>query len=193
MFGLTIFSPLLIPVCVLIRLDGANGIFFKQERLGKCGKRFMLYKFATMQDDAHVKGPLLSKTDDPRITRVGKIVRMLSLNELAQFINVLKGDMSIVGPRPEVLKYARYWPEELKNKILSVNPGITGYATVVYWQESNILNDKDNPEDYYINHIAPDKLRLESWYGDNWDLFLDFKLMVQTFLKALSGERKSNG
>ena len=190
---MTIFSPLLIPFCVLIRLDGANGIFFKQERLGKHGKRFMLYKFTTMQDDAHVKGPLLSKTDDPRITRVGKIVRMLSLNELAQFINVLKGDMSIVGPRPEVLNYAKYWPAGMKDKILSIKPGITGHATVTYWQESNILNDKDDPEDYYINHIAPDKLRLESWYVDNWNLLWDVKLMVQTFLKAFSGERKGHG
>ena len=192
-FGLTIFSPLLIPVCVLIRLDGANGIFFKQERLGKHGKRFLLYKFTTMQDDAHVKGPLLSRTDDPRITRVGRLVRMLSLNELAQFINVLKGDMSIVGPRPEVPKYARYWPDTVKEKILSIKPGITGYATVKYWQESNILNDKDNPEEYYVNHIVPQKLELESWYVDNWNLLLDFRLMVQTFLKAFSGERKGNG
>ena len=114
-FGLTVFSPLLIPVCVLIRLDGANGIFFKQERIGKHGKRFMLYKFTTMQDDAHVKGPLLSKTDDLRITRVGKIVRMLSLNELAQFINVLKGQMSIVGPRPLLMQYLkRYTPEQAR-------------------------------------------------------------------------------
>jgi lipopolysaccharide/colanic/teichoic acid biosynthesis glycosyltransferase len=192
-FGLTIFSPLLIPICVLIRLDGANAIFFKQERLGKHGKRFMLYKFTTMQEDAHVKGPLLSKTDDPRITRVGKIVRMLSLNELAQFINVLKGEMSIVGPRPEVPEYAKYWPEELKQKILSLKPGITGYATVMYWQESNILNDKDDPEGFYINHILPQKLELETWYVDNWNLLWDVKLMVQTFMKAFSGERKGNG
>ena len=153
----------------------------------------MLYKFTTMQDDAHVKGPLLSRTDDPRITRVGKLVRMLSLNELAQFINVLKGEMSIVGPRPEVPQYAEYWPAGVKEKILSIKPGITGYATVKYWQESNILNDKDDPEGFYIKHIVPEKLALESWYIDNWDLFLDFKLMVQTFMKAFSGERKGNG
>ena len=192
-FGLIIFSPLLIPVCVLIRLDGSKGIFFKQERLGKGGKPFLVYKLATMGVDAHLIGPLVSKTDDPRITRVGKLVRRLSLNELAQFINVLKGEMSIVGPRPEVPQYARYWPEELKKKILSVKPGITGHATVAYWQESNILNDKDNPEDYYINHIVPEKLKLESWYVDNWNLLWDIKLMVQTFLKAFSGERKVHG
>jgi len=192
-FGLTLFSPLIIPACVFIRLDGSKEIFFKQERLGKKGKAFMLYKFTTMDHDAHIKGPLLSKTDDPRITRVGKIVRMLSLNELAQFINVLKGEISIVGPRPEVPKYAKHWPEEMREKILSIRPGITGYGTVAYWQESNILNDKEDPEDYYINHIVPEKLRLESWYVDNWNLLLDFKLMLQTFYKAFSGQRKGNG
>ncbi|HUT71565.1 MAG TPA: sugar transferase [Desulfosporosinus sp.] len=118
---------------------------------------------------------------------------MLSLNELAQFINVLKGDMSIVGPRPEVPVYARYWPAGMKEKILSIKPGITGYATVTYWQESNILNDKDNPEGFYVKHIVPEKLRLESWYVDNWNLLWDVKLMVQTFLKAFSGERKGHG
>ena len=192
-FGLTLFSPLLIPACVFIRLDGNKEIFFKQKRLGKKGKTFMLYKFTTMDHDAHLRGPLLTKTDDPRITRVGKIVRMLSLNELAQFINVLKGEMSIVGPRPDVPGYARYWPEEVREKILSIKPGITGHGTVAYWQESNILNDKEDPEDYYMNYIVPEKLRLESWYVDNWNLVLDFKLMLQTFYKAFSGQRKGNG
>ena len=192
-FGLTFFSPLLIPACVLIRLEGSKEIFFKQERLGKKGKTFMLYKFTTMDHDAHIKGPLLTKTDDTRITKAGKFIRMLSLNELAQFINVLKGEMSIVGPRAEVPKYAKYWPEEVREKILSIKPGITGWGTVKYWQESNILNEKDDPEDYYIKHIAPEKLRLESWYVDNWNLLLDFKLMVQTFYKAFSGQRKGNG
>lgn len=153
----------------------------------------MLYKFTTMDHDAHIKGPLLTKTDDTRITKAGKFIRMLSLNELAQFINVLKGEMSIVGPRPEVPKYAKYWPEEVREKILSIKPGITGWGTVKYWQESNILNEKDDPEDYYIKRIAPEKLRLESWYVDNWNLLLDFKLMVQTFYKAFSGQRKGNG
>ena len=101
--------------------------------------------------------------------------------------------MSIVGPRAEVPKYAKYWPEEVREKILSIKPGITGWGTVKYWQESNILNEKDDPEDYYIKHIAPEKLRLESWYVDNWNLLLDFKLMVQTFYKAFSGQRKGNG
>jgi len=191
-FGLIFFSPLLIPACVLIRLDGAKETLFKQERLGKDGKTFMLYKFTTMDHDAHIKGPPLSKTDDPRITKVGKIIRMLSLNELAQFINVLKGEISIVGPRPEVPKYVKYWPKDMKDKILSIKPGITGWGTIAYWQESNILNDKDDPEDYYIKHITPEKLRLEGWYVDNWNLLLDFKLMVQTFYKAFSGQRNSN-
>jgi len=192
-FGLSFFSPLLIPACVLIRLEGAKEAFFKQERLGKDGKTFMLYKLTTMDGDAHIKGALLSKTDDPRVTKIGKIIRMLSLNELAQFINVLKGEMSIVGPRPEVPKYAKYWTEEVGEKILSIKPGITGYGTIKYWQEGNMLNDKDDPEGYYINHIAPEKLRLESWYVDNWNLVLDFKLMLQTFCKAFSGQRKGNG
>ena len=192
-FGLTIFSPLLIPASILIRLEGSKEIFFKHERLGQGGKTFLLYKLTTMDHDAHLKGPLISKTDDPRITKVGKFIRMLSLNELAQFINVLRGEMSIVGPRPEVPKYARYWPEELKAKILSIKPGITGYGTIMYWQESNILNDKDDPEDYYVKHIVDEKLRLESWYVDNWNLLTDFKLMLQTFYKAFNGERKGNG
>jgi lipopolysaccharide/colanic/teichoic acid biosynthesis glycosyltransferase len=192
-FGLTIFSPLLIPACILVRVEGSRGIFFKQERLGKRGKTFMLYKFITMDHDAHIRGPLLTKTNDRRITKIGKIVRMLSLNELAQFINVIKGEMSIVGPRPEVPRYAKYWPDDMKEKVLSIKPGITGYGTVAYWQENYMLDDKDDPEAYYIHHILPEKLRLETWYVDNWDLLLDLKLMIQTFYKAFSGQRKATG
>lgn len=191
LFGLTIFSPLLIPACIFIRLSGSKEILFKQERVGKDGNFFKLYKLITMNHDAHLVGPLVSKADDARITKVGKIIRMLSLNELPQFINVLKGEMSIVGPRPETPKYVKYWPKDSKDRILSIKPGITGYGTIRFWQEGNILNDKKDPEEYYIKHIISEKLKLESWYVYNWNLLLDFKIMIQTLCKAFSGQRKN--
>jgi len=190
LFGLTIFSPLLIPTCILIRLSGSKKILFRQERVGKNGKFFTLYKLTTMNHDAHLVGPLVSKADDVRITKVGKAIRMFNLNELPQFINVLKGEMSIVGPRPETPRYVKYWPKDLKDRILSIKPGITGYGTIEFWQESNILNDKKDPEKHYIKYIIGEKLKLESWYVDNWNLLLDFKIMLQTIFKAFSGERK---
>jgi len=189
-FGLIIFSPLLIPACILIRLSGCKEIIFRQERVGKDGKFFTLYKLTTMNHDAHLVGPLVSKANDARITKAGKIIRMFSLNELPQFINVLKGEMSIVGPRPETPKYVKYWPKDLKDKVLSIKPGITGYGTIKFWQEGNILNDKKDPEKYYIECIIGEKLKLESWYVDNWNLLLDLKIMVQTIFKAFNGERK---
>ena len=112
--GLVIFSPILALSIVLIYLSGSKKIFFKQERIGRFGKPFMLCKFTTMGDNAHIEGPLVSKADDGRITSVGKFLRTTNINELPQFINVLKGEMSIVGPRPEVPKYVKYWFPQVK-------------------------------------------------------------------------------
>jgi lipopolysaccharide/colanic/teichoic acid biosynthesis glycosyltransferase/Tfp pilus assembly protein PilZ len=188
--GLVIFSPVLIISIMLIYLSGSKKIFFKQERIGKFGKPFMLYKFTTMEDNAHVDAPLVSKAGDARITKIGKLLRMTNVNELPQFINVLKGEMSIVGPRPEVPKYVEYWSPQMKKKVLSVKPGITGYTTIKYWRESVILDAVKSQEHYYLYNIMPEKLRLDEWYVDNWNLLLDIKIMLETLYRAFSGARK---
>src|ERR1700739_1446116 len=136
--GLVIFSPVLILSIVLVYLSGSRKIFFKQERIGRFGKPFILYKFTTMEDNAHIDSPLVSKVGDARITKIGKLLRMTNVNELPQFINVLKGEMSIVGPRPEVPRYVECWSPQVQKKVLSVKPGITGYTTIKYWKESII-------------------------------------------------------
>lgn len=188
--GLVSFSPILALSIVLIYLSGSKKIFFRQERVGRFGKRFMLYKFTTMKDNAHIDSPLVSRSGDVRITKIGKFLRMSSVNELPQFINVLKGEMSIVGPRPEVAKYVNYWSPEIKKRVLSVKPGITGYATTQYWKEGEILTRMNNYEEYYINHVMPEKLQLDLWYINNWNLILDIRIMFQTIFKAFNGDRK---
>jgi lipopolysaccharide/colanic/teichoic acid biosynthesis glycosyltransferase/Tfp pilus assembly protein PilZ len=175
---------------MLIYLSGSKKIFFKQERIGRFGKPFMLYKFTTMEDNAHVDAPLVSKAGDARITKIGKLLRMTNVNELPQFINVLKGEMSIVGPRPEVPKYVEYWSPQMKKKVLSVKPGITGYTTIKYWRESVILDAVKSQEHYYLYNIMPEKLRLDEWYVDNWNLLLDIKIILETLYRAFSGARK---
>jgi lipopolysaccharide/colanic/teichoic acid biosynthesis glycosyltransferase/Tfp pilus assembly protein PilZ len=189
--GLVIFSPVLLIAAVLIYLGGSRRIFFKQERIGRYGKPFMLYKFTTMKDNAHVNSPLISRASDNRVTRIGKILRVTNINELPQLINVLKGEMSIVGPRPEVPKYVECWSPEIRKKILSVKPGITGYTTIKYWKESVILDIVENPEYYYIYNMVPEKLKLDEWYVENWNLLLDIKIIFETLYRAFSGDRKS--
>jgi lipopolysaccharide/colanic/teichoic acid biosynthesis glycosyltransferase/Tfp pilus assembly protein PilZ len=188
--GLVIFSPVLLIAAVLIYLGGSKRIFFKQERIGRYGKPFMLYKFTTMEDNAHVNSPLVSRASDNRVTKIGKILRVTNINELPQLINVLKGEMSIVGPRPEVPKYVECWSPQIRKKILSVKPGITGYTTVKYWKESVILDIVENPEHYYLYNIVPEKLKLDEWYVENWNLLLDIKIILETLYRAFSGARK---
>ena len=187
--GLVVFAPVLAVCAMGIRLSGASSVTFRQVRIGRNGKAFDLLKLTTMRDGAHLNGPQLSAAGDVRVTRIGKTIRAFGFNELPQLINVLRGEMSIVGPRPEVPEYVRHWPEEVRDELLSVRPGITGLATISYWHEASILDRKKNIEQAYLEEILPRKLQLELRYVRSRTLWLDLRVMFWTLLKALGGSR----
>ena len=183
---LSVFLPVGLIIAIAIKLDSKGGVFYRQERVGKNGIPFRLLKFRTMRTDADKLGKLTVGMRDPRITRVGYFLRKTKLDEFTQFWNVLIGDMSIVGPRPEVQEYVDLYTEE-QRKILDVRPGITDYASLEYFHENELLGASDNPRETYINEVMPAKLELNKKYLDNPSLTHDLKLMWLTFLKVVKG------
>ncbi len=177
--------PVLLVIAVSVALESRGGIFFKQERVGKNEQVFWIYKFRTMRPDSESKGLLTVGGRDTRITQVGYYLRKFKLDELAQLVNIIKGDMSWVGPRPEVPKYVNMYNEEQK-KVLLVRPGLTDYASLAYINENEILQKSSNPEQTYINDIMPAKLEMNLRYIKEKSLLTDFKIMWKTFLKILS-------
>ena len=177
--GLVILSPLLILVYVAIVLESRGGGFYRQERTGRYGKPFRLIKFRSMYVNADKHGLITVGGHDNRITRVGYYIRKYKIDELPQLINVVKGDMSIVGPRPEVKKYTDLYTEE-QCKILDVRPGITDYASIKYVDENEILGTSDNPERIYIEHIMPDKIKLNMIYISQNGIKEYFKIIFLT-------------
>ena len=177
--GLVILSPLLILVYVAIVLESRGGGFYRQERTGRYGKPFRLIKFRSMNVNADKHGLITVGGHDNRITRVGYYIRKYKIDELPQLINVVKGDMSIVGPRPEVKKYTDLYTEE-QRKILDIRPGITDYASIKYVDENEILGTSDNPERTYIEHIMPDKIKLNMIYISQNGIKEYFKIIFLT-------------
>ena len=177
--GLVILSPLLIFVYVAIVLESRGGGFYRQERTGRYGKPFRLIKFRSMYVNADKHGLITVGGHDNRITRVGYYIRKYKIDELPQLINVVKGDMSIVGPRPEVKKYTDLYTEE-QSKILDIRPGITDYASIKYVDENEILGTSDNPERIYIEHIMPDKIKLNMIYISQNGIKEYFKIIFLT-------------
>lgn len=183
LLGLICLSPLLAVIAVAIRIESAGPAFFLQERVGLRGKLFRIVKFRTMRLNAPREGPQITVGADPRITRVGALLRKTKLDELPQLINVLKGEMSLVGPRPEVPAFmARYTPGQ-RAVILSVRPGITDFAAIEFSDEADILARAKNPEEAYVNEIMPKKFALYKRYVDERSLWLDLKLIGKTLLK----------
>lgn len=163
LLGIIILSPLFLLLGLFIMLDSEGPIFYRQSRVGKYGKEFFLLKFRSMHIDADKKGLLTVGGRDPRITRSGYYLRKYKLDELPQLFNVVSGEMSVVGPRPEVKKYVDlYTPEQ--RRVLDVRPGITDVASIEFSNENEILEQQENPEQYYIDHIMPEKLRLNLRY-----------------------------
>ncbi len=179
--GLVIISPLFIVISILITLDSKGGIFYKQKRIGKKGKEFYLLKFRSMNRGSDKKG-LLTVGADNRITKIGKFIRKYKIDELPQLINVLKGDMSLVGPRPEVKKYVDLYSEEQK-KVLSVRPGITDFASIEYFDENELLAKSDKPEETYIEQIMPEKINMNMKFIDNPSIKNYFVVIFKTLLK----------
>lgn len=182
---LVLLLPVWLVVALLIVLESRGGVFYVQKRVGKDNRDFNLYKFRTMRPDSDSKGLLTVGARDSRITRVGYFLRKYKIDEFPQLLNILKGDMSIVGPRPEVRKYVDlYTPEQMR--VLSVRPGLTDYASIRYVNENEVLAASDDPERTYIEEVMPAKLALNLQYIDNQSLKEDFKLIFKTFTAILS-------
>ena len=183
---LVLGSPVLAAIALIIAVDSKGGVFFKQIRVGKDGKNFGLYKFRTMYTDAESKGQITVGGRDPRITKVGYWLRKFKIDEFPQLINVLSGDMSIVGPRPEVPKYVALYTTE-QRKVLSAKPGLTDFASLEYINENEILGQSDNPEETYIKEIMPAKLNLNLKYIEQQSFLLDLKLIGKTVGELFRG------
>lgn len=181
---LTIFLPFGIIIAIIIILESKGGVFYKQERVGKNNSKFYLFKFRTMRKDADKSGRLTVGMKDPRITISGYYLRKLKMDEFPQFLNVLFGDMSIVGPRPEVNEFVELYNEE-QLQVLNVKPGITDYASLEYFNENEILGNSSNPNKTYIEEVMPEKLKLNQKYIQNPTLREDLKIMWLTFLKII--------
>lgn len=183
LFLIVLLLPLLILLGLMVKIDSAGPIFYLQSRVGKGNKDFKLFKFRTMTVGADKKGLLTVGHTDARITKVGYYLRKYKVDELPQLFNVLLGDMSVVGPRPEVRKYVDMY-DERQLKVVSIRPGITDNASIEYVNENELLKDADNPEQLYIDEIMPAKLDLNLKYVENRSLFKDITIIFKT-VKAI--------
>jgi lipopolysaccharide/colanic/teichoic acid biosynthesis glycosyltransferase len=181
LLGLIVCSPLFLILAIAICLDSAGGAFYRQQRVGKNGKPFNIYKFRSMRTNSDRKVQLTVGSNDKRITKTGRFIRKYKLDELPQLINVLNGDMSIVGPRPEVPKYVSMYTDE-QRKVLQVKPGITDYASIEYANENDLLAASSDPEKTYINEIMPDKLALNKKYILEKKFTTDITIIAKTLI-----------
>ena len=182
--GLITLSPILIAIAIKIKNDSDGPVFFKQIRVGEKKKEFEILKFRTMVVDAEKLGRQITVGNDSRITKIGGFLRKYKLDELPQLINVFKGDMSLVGPRPEVPRYVELYNEE-QRKVLEVKPGITDLASIRYRDENDLLGEAENPDHLYINTIMPDKLALNLEYINKNNVFFDIYIILKTIIKCL--------
>jgi lipopolysaccharide/colanic/teichoic acid biosynthesis glycosyltransferase len=179
--GLLLLSPLFLLIALGIKLDSKGPVFFRQQRMGKNFKPFWIYKFRTMVENAPKLGAQLTSGNDPRITRLGRLLRKTKLDELPQLLNVLKGEMSLVGPRPEVARYVKMFKDDYA-EILKVPPGITDLASVKYQDEAKKLGRVPKPEKEYIQKILPEKIRLAKRYLAKTSLAYDISILAKTAL-----------
>lgn len=180
-----ILSPLLLPIIIGLRLTGEGYVFYKQERLGYKNKPFLIWKFATMlKNSANMPGGYLTVKKDPRLTPMGGFMRKSKINELPQLFNILAGKMSIVGPRPVMKISFEAYPDDIKNVIYNVKPGLTGVGSIVFRDEEELITEVKNnggdTHEFYVNKIYPHKGKLELWYQNNKSLFLDFQIILLT-------------
>jgi len=184
LFGLIFLSPIFLIIIIWIKIDSKGPIFYKQERVGKDNINFKLFKFRSMRVNSDKKGLLTLGDKDTRITNSGFYIRKYKIDELPQLLNVIIGDMSFVGPRPEVRRYVEYYTMN-QMEVLKVRPGITDVASIAYRNESEILKSKSNPEEYYIDVIMQDKLALNIDYIKNKNLLKDINVIFKTLIAIL--------
>jgi lipopolysaccharide/colanic/teichoic acid biosynthesis glycosyltransferase len=184
--ALLFLAPLLLPIALLLRLTGEGEIFFLQERVGKDGKPFKLYKFATMLKNSPSIGTgTVTVKNDPRVLPMGRFLRKTKINELPQLLNILLGSMSIVGPRPQARKNFEAFPKKLQQLITLVKPGLSGVGPIVFRAEEDILADHDGNVNFYDNVIAPYKGQVEAWYVENQSLHTYFAVIFVTIWVVL--------
>lgn len=178
--GLLVLSPLFLVISLLVKADSTGPIFYRQVRVGRGERLFRIHKFRTMVAGADVRGPQLTSGNDRRITRIGAFLRRWKIDELPQLIDVLRGDMSLVGPRPEVPEYVGHYPEETRRLVLSVRPGITDRASIDFRDESALLVGKNNPAKFYIEKILPIKLKHHENYARSNSVAGDLRILLET-------------
>jgi len=187
--GLLLLAPLLLAVALWVRLDSRGPVLFRQVRIGRHGVPFEIYKFRTMADrpdgGRRDAGPQLTVGQDPRVTRAGRFLRHYKLDELPQLLNVLEGTMSLVGPRPEVPRYVECYPPAVRNTVLSVRPGVTDLAAILYRDESAILGQAKDPERAYVDTILPVKLEYYQRYVRERSFWLDLRIIFRTLAAIL--------
>ncbi len=183
--GLILLAPLFIVIAFLIKLTSPGPVFFQQTRVGKYGKTFTILKFRTMVVDISNIGPKITVGNDNRITKIGYFLRKSKLDELPQLINVFCGHMSIVGPRPEVPEYVALYPEQIKQIVLSVRPGITDWASIKMIDESIILATYPDPKEAYIKKVMPEKLAYAVKYVKTMNFIQDLIIILVTFMKIM--------
>jgi lipopolysaccharide/colanic/teichoic acid biosynthesis glycosyltransferase len=182
--GLLLLSPLMMLVALLIKRDSPGSVFFRQKRMGRGFCPFSILKFRTMVQDAPKLGGQITFGDDVRITRIGRLLRKTKLDEVPQLFNVLKGDMSLVGPRPEVQRYVDMFRADYE-EILRVRPGVTDLASIEYLDESTLLGAAADPEKEYIEVVLPEKIRLAKEYVRRQSLLFDLRIIVGTLFRLL--------
>ena len=187
--GLTLLSPFFVIMALLIKIGSPGPIFFFQERMGKGGDNFKLIKFRSMHINPAQEKKGFNPGDDARVTRLGKFIRRAKIDELPELINIFKGEMSIIGPRPEVSRYVEIYPDKF-NKILSVRPGLSDFASIKYRDEEKILSNQSDPERFYIETILPDKLRLAQKYINAISFQTDIKIIFKTLKELLGKQRR---
>jgi len=187
--GFVLLSPLLLLLALWVKLDSAGPVLYQGQRVGQDGRPFLIYKFRTMVEGAERRGPAVTYRDDPRITRVGRFLRRTKLDELPQLLNVVKGEMSLVGPRPEDPSYvALYTPEQ--RQVLSVKPGITGPTQLEYRDEASMLHGESVDKEY-VSRIMPEKLKLDLEYVRGRSLALDLKILWRTATTLFLGDPRA--
>jgi lipopolysaccharide/colanic/teichoic acid biosynthesis glycosyltransferase len=184
--GLVLLAPLLAAIAVAIRVDSAGPVFYRQQRVGRHGVPFRIHKFRTMAHDPLGGGAQITVGADPRITRVGGFLRRHKLDELAQLIDVVQGTMSLVGPRPELPRYVALYPGPLREKVLSVRPGITDLASIAFADESEQLARAADPEREYVQVVMPQKLALAATYADAPSMAQDIAILWRTLRRLMA-------
>ncbi len=188
-FALIILLPLLVPVMIILIFTGEHEIFYFQKRIGYKNKPFYIWKFATMaKDSPNIGTGEITLRNDPRVTKFGKVLRKTKINELPQIFNVLKGDMSIVGPRPLMEVSFKFYSKEIQEKIYQVKPGVTGIGSLVFRDEEKLLSEAEDPKEMYLS-IFPYKAALEVWYQKNMSFITDVKIILLTASSIIFPEK----